>query len=194
PTHLLESMVANPTPTRAAVTLVVNASYEGAAASMLLGNATLGAQPTKCVEAMVRNASTTAPPRGLNLAAEPRRAHHKENRSASAVHLAESIRVKAIVVITRRGRMANYVTNCHPQHSTVHAFTNDGRTRRQLALNRNVQAHKLTFSKDPEKTLAKAFALLLASNEFHPRDQVVVISDTLGSGGIDAIQVRTLGE
>lgn len=193
-THLLESMIENPMPTRAEVTDVANAVYEEADAIMLSGETTVGKYPIKCVEAMVRIATTIEKHRGLNFSAQLETQHHKQNLAASAVHLAESIPVKAIVVITRRGRMANYVTNCHPQNATIHAFTNDGRTRRQLALNRNVYAHKLIFSKDPEKTLAKAFALLLASNDFHPRDQVVVISDTLGSGGIDAIQVRTLGE
>lgn len=193
-THLLESMIENPMPTRAEVTDVANAVYEGADAIMLSGETTVGKYPVKCVETMVRIAMAAENQPGLNFTSELETTHHKQNLAASAVHLAESIPVKAIVVITRRGRMANYVTNCHPHKATIHAFTNDGRTRRQLALNRNVCAHKLIFSKDPEKTLTKAFAALLASGEFQPQDQVVVISDTLGSGGVDAIQVRTLGE
>lgn len=192
-THLLESMIENPMPTRAEVTDVANAVYEEADAIMLSGETTVGKYPIKCVEAMARIATTIEQHRGLNFSAQLETSDHKQNLAASAVHLAESIPAKAIVVITRRGRMANFVTNCHPQRSTIHAFTNDGRTRRQLALNRNVYAHKLIFSKDPEKTLAKAFDLLLASGDFAPGDVVVVISDTLGSPGVEAIQVRALG-
>lgn len=196
-THLLESMIDNPMPTRAEVTDVANAVYEEADAIMLSGETTVGKYPIKCVEAMHNIAITIEKHRGLNFTTELETRDHKQNLAASAVHLAESLKACAIVVITRRGRMANYVTNCHPQHSPIHAFTNDGRTRRQMALNRNVFAHKLLFSKDPEKTLRNAFNLLLEGG-MQPTDQVVVISDTLGhydadaGSGIEAIQVRTL--
>ncbi|MBB3169661.1 pyruvate kinase [Simiduia aestuariiviva] len=198
-THLLESMIDNPMPTRAEVTDVANAVYEEADAIMLSGETTVGKYPVKCVEAMNNIALTIEKHRGLNFTADLETRDHKQNLAASAVHLAESLKAAAIVVITRRGRMANYVTNCHPQHSPIHAFTNDGRTRRQMALNRNVFAHKLLFSKDPEKTLCKAFQQLIDAG-MNSADQVVVISDTLGhydadaGQGIEAIQVRTLGK
>ncbi len=193
-THLLESMIENPMPTRAEVTDVANAVYEEADAVMLSGETTVGKYPIKCVENMARIAASIERHRGLGFTDGLLKIHPKQNLAASAVHLADSLGVKAIVVITRRGRMANYVTNCHPVTPSIHAFTNDGRTRRQLALNRNVYAHKLSFSRDPEKTLSKAFAALLEQPGFHEGDQVVVISDALGvsGSGVDAIQVREL--
>ncbi len=197
-THLLESMIENPMPTRAEVTDVGNAVYEEADAIMLSGETTIGKYPVKCVENMAKIASSIERHTGLCFTDNLEIDHPKQNLAASAVHLAESLKAKAIIVITRRGRMANYVTNCHPTHPSIHAFTNDGRTRRQLALNRNVYPHKLLFSNDPEKTLSKAFNLLLKEESFNIGDQVVVISDTLnnsGTGmGVDAIQVRELIE
>ena len=53
-THLLESMIENPTPTRAEVTDVANAIYEGADAVMLSGETTIGEHPVKCVEMLKR--------------------------------------------------------------------------------------------------------------------------------------------
>lgn len=195
-THLLESMIENPMPTRAEVTDIANAVYEEADAIMLSGETTVGKYPIKCVENMAKISSSIERHPGLGFTDELEIKHPKQNLAASAVHLAESLQAKAVIVITRRGRMANYVTNCHPNHPSIHAFTNDGRTRRQLALNRNVYPHKLLFSSDPEKTLLKAFNLLLKEEGFNPGDQVVVISDTLnrsGTGsGVDAIQVREL--
>lgn len=193
-THLLESMIENPMPTRAEVTDVANAVYEEADCIMLSGETTVGKYPIKCVENMSRIATSIERHRGLRFTDDLLTDNPKQNLAASAVHLAESLPAKAIVVITRRGRMANYVTNCHPILPSIHAFTNDGRTRRQLGLNRNVYAHKLQFSNDPEKTLSKAFNTLLEEEGFHEGDQVVVISDALGvsGSGLDAIQVREL--
>ncbi|MBU3069335.1 pyruvate kinase [Aestuariicella sp. G3-2] len=193
-THLLESMIENPMPTRAEVTDVANAVYEEADGIMLSGETTVGKYPIKCVENMSKIATSIERHRGLRFTDDLLTDNPKQNLAASAVHLAESLPAKAIVVITRRGRMANYVTNCHPILPSIHAFTNDGRTRRQLGLNRNVYAHKLQFSNDPEKTLSKAFNILLEEEGFHEGDQVVVISDALGvsGSGLDAIQVREL--
>lgn len=191
-THLMESMIENPMPTRAEVTDVANAVYEEADAIMLSGETTVGKYPVKCVESMVKIAETVERHRGLAFTEGLLTNHHKQNIAASAVHLAESLPAKGIIVITRRGRMANYVTNCHPQHAVIYAFSNDGRTRRQMALNRNVYSHKLQFSNDPEKTLAKAFQVLLEKEDFSPGDQVVVISDALSGSGIDSVQVREL--
>lgn len=193
-THLLESMIENPMPTRAEVTDVANAVYEEADGIMLSGETTVGKYPIKCVENMSKIATSIERHRGLRFTDDLLTDNPKQNLAASAVHLAESLPAKAIVVITRRGRMANYVTNCHPILPSIHAFTNDGRTRRQLGLNRNVYAHKLQFSNDPEKTLSKAFNILLEEEGFREGDQVVVISDALGvsGSGLDAIQVREL--
>jgi pyruvate kinase len=191
-THLMESMIENPMPTRAEVTDVANAVYEEADAIMLSGETTVGKYPIKCVEAMVKIAETVEKHRGLAFTEDLVKNDYKQNIAASAVHLAESLPAKGIVVITRRGRMANYVTNCHPQHTVIYAFSNDGRTRRQMALNRNTYSHKLMFSSDPEKTLQKAFEMLREKEGMTTGDQVVVISDTLSGSGIDAVQVREI--
>ncbi|WP_000317015.1 pyruvate kinase, partial [Leptospira interrogans] len=51
-THLLESMIHNPSPTRAEVTDVANAIYEEADAIMLSGETAAGKFPIRCVEMM----------------------------------------------------------------------------------------------------------------------------------------------
>ena len=118
----------------------------------------------------------------------------KQQIARAAVTLAESISAKAIIVPTRRGRMANRVTNCHPQESIICAFTDNDRTMRQLMLNRNVLSYQISFSKDPEKTLAAAAAVMLKRNDFSPEDPVVVISDALAGSGFEAIQIRQISD
>lgn len=190
-THLLESMIENPMPTRAEVTDVANAIYEEVDAVMLSGETTVGKHPLKCVENLHKIAISVEPFRGLRFTERLEMTHEKQNIAASAAHLAESMGLKGIVVITRRGRMANYVANCHPRQATIYAFTNDGRTRRQLAMSRGVYAHRIRFSQEPEKTLANAFAALVEKESFTVGDKVVVISDVLATG-TDAIQLRSI--
>jgi pyruvate kinase len=193
-THMLESMIENPIPTRAEVTDVANAVYEEADAIMLSGETTVGKYPIKCVEILDRIARSIEQSPGLQFAKGLILKNDKEEIAAAAVKLAESIQAKGIIVPTRRGRMANYVTNCHPQAPIICAFTNDSRTRRQLVLNRNVLSFRINFSEDPEKTLATAANILIARAEFSPEDRLVVISDALAGSGIDAIQIRQLGD
>lgn len=193
-THMLESMIEHPMPTRAEVTDVANAVYEEVDAIMLSGETTIGKHPFKCVEILDRISRSIEHSRGLRFTDELVMASDKQEIARAAVRLAESIDARGIIVPTRRGLMANLVTNCHPQNPIICAFTNDSRTRRQLVLNRNVLSYRINFSSDPEKTLAAAANILLTREEFTPDDRVVVISDALAGSGVEAIQIRMLGD
>jgi pyruvate kinase len=191
-THLLESMIGNPIPTRAEVTDVANAIYEEVDAVMLSGETTVGKYPVRCVEQLGEIAESTESFPGLgftdNLAAD----NDKQSLAVTAVQLAESLDARGIIVITRRGLMADYVTNCHPQKTRIYAFTNDSQTRRRLILNRNLTPFRTAFSSDPEKTLQTAFDVLKQRADMQKNDKVVVISDVLAGSGIEAIQIRHL--
>lgn len=193
-THMLESMISSPMPTRAEVTDVANAVYEEVDAIMLSGETTIGKYPFKCVDVLDKIARSIEHSHGLRFCDQLRLDNDKQEIASAAVKLAESINARAIIVPTRRGLMANLVTNCHPQASIICAFTNDSRTRRQLVLNRNVLSYRINFSQDPEKTLATAAQILLTREEFSDTDKVVVISDALSGSGVDAIQIRRLGD
>ena len=191
-THLLESMIENPIPTRAEVTDVANAIYEEVDAVMLSGETTIGKYPIRCVEQLVEIARASERVPGLSFVQKLTPDSDKQQIAHYAVQLAESIGAKGTVVITRRGYMADFVTNCHPQKSRIYAFTNDSQTRRRLVLNRNVSPYRIAFSQDPEKTLTSAFKLLKSKAGLDSGDKVVVISDMLSGQGIEAIQVRKL--
>jgi len=192
-THMLESMIENPIPTRAEVTDVANAVYEEADSIMLSGETTVGKYPVKCVEILDRIARSTEKGRGLRFTDNLMLASDKQHIAKAAVDLATSISAKAIIVPTRRGRMANRVTNCHPE-SIICAFTDSSVTRRQLVLNRNVLSYQIDFDKDPEKTLAAAANIMIQRDEFSPDDQVVVISDALAGSGFEALEIRKIAD
>ncbi len=191
-THLLESMIENPIPTRAEVTDVANAIEEEVDCIMLSGETTVGKYPLRCVEYMDRIARTTEKVPGLRLCDNLIKDTDKQHLAHSAVQLAENMEARGIVVITRRGIMANLVTNCRPTKTTIYAFTNDSRTRRQMSLNRALVSHRLAFSSDPEKTLLAAFEILKRDDAFQSGDKVVVISDVISGLGVDAIQIRSV--
>ena len=193
-THLLESMIENPIPTRAEVTDVANAIYEEVDAVMLSGETTVGKHPVRCVEQLVEIAESTESFSGLGFTKTLETENDKQNLAITAVQLAEALNAKGILVITRRGFMADYVTNCHPQKTRIYACTNDSQTRRRLILNRNLTPLRTAFSSDPEKTLQTAFDVLKQRAGFMPGDKVVVISDVLAGSGIEAIQIRHLPE
>jgi pyruvate kinase len=118
-----QSMIHNPHPTRAEVSDVANAIYEEADAVMLSGETTVGKYPVKCVEYLRKIALKSETIPGLQFAKHLRDAGNKQQLAVAAVQLAEGVKAKGIVVITRRGLMADLVANCRP-FSNIYAFTN----------------------------------------------------------------------
>ena len=191
-THLLESMIDNPIPTRAEVTDVANAIYEGVDAVMLSGETSVGNYPVRCVEQLAKIAHRTERFPGLGYEKALVVDSDKQHVAIHAVALAESVEAEGVIVITRRGITADDVTAARPQRVPVFAFTNDSQTRRRLALNRSVHPHRIAFSSDPEKTLKRAFDVLRKKEGIALDAKLVVISDVLTDQPTEAIQIRRL--
>ena len=193
-THLLESMVEHPIPTRAEVTDVANAIYEGVDAVMLSAETSIGEHAVKAVEQLAEIAMASERFPDLGFAQELATESDKQNIARSALELAGRISASGIVVITRRGITADLVTNCGPTDVPIFAFSNLSQVRRRLMLNRGVYAHRTAFSSNPEKTIQTALSVLRQREGLHSEERVVVISDVLAAGPVDAIQLRTVGE
>ena len=191
-THLMESMIENPLPTRAEVTDVANAVYEGVDAIMLSGETGVGAYPVRCVRQLAAIAEASERERGFALHEALAIDTDKQHLATSAARLAEAIGAAGIVVITRRGITADSVANCSPT-VPIFAFTNLSQTRRRLMLNRATFAHRTAFSNDPEKTIQTALRVLREREQTGADERVVVISDVLAEKTVDAIQLRTAG-
>ena len=185
-------MIHNPIPTRAEVTDVANAIYEEADAVMLSGETTVGKYPLKCLEQLSNIARKTEAIPGLQFGKHLRITTDKQQLAAAAVKLGEELPAKGIIVITRRGFMADFVANCRPFSTNIYAFTNGTQTRRTIMLNRGVFPFRINFSSDPEKTLQTAFRILKDREHFHAGEKVVIISDVLAHERVDSIQIRTI--
>lgn len=192
-THLLESMIENPIPTRAEVTDVANAIYEEVDAVMLSGETTVGKYPIKCITQLEKIAIKSETLVGLQFSQHLRNDSDKQALTLASVKLAEEIDAKGLVVFTRRGILANLLANCHPFKTPIYAFTNVPQTRRTLILSRGVFPYRIDFSSAPEKTIQTAFNILVKQEGFKPGDKVVVISDVLaGDVTMNAIQIREI--
>lgn len=192
-THLLESMIVHPSPTRAEVTDVANAVYEEVDAVMLSGETASGKFPIRCVEMLHKIAQRVEnSDGGVGYVKQKQPRSKKEEMARSAAQLSDSINSPAVIVITRRGIMANYVASFHPE-ALIHAFTNMTSVRRKLWLNRGILPYRVDFSMDPEKTITQAIDTLKKNEMVKTGDQVVILSDVIaGEDRVDTIQVRTV--
>ncbi len=190
-THLLESMITQPTPTRAEVTDVANAVNEQADAIMLSGETATGKFPERCVQMLDKIARATEKLPGYGFYKERAPVGIREELARSACRLADSLNAPAIVVVTRRGLLGQLVASYRPQKSIIYAFTNMTTTRRKLWLTRSIVPFKMDFSSDPDKTIRAAFERLRQRNRVLPGDPIVVVSDIAAGGeSVTSIQVR----
>jgi pyruvate kinase len=190
-TQLLESMIKNPMPTRAEVTDVANAIYEQTDAVMLSGETSTGDYPVRSVQVLDDIARHIEKEPALGFHRERRPADAREELARSAVRLADDLESRAIVVITRRGRLAQLVARYRPKSAIIYAFTNMSSARRKLWLVRSVVPMITKLSRDPEKTVQNALDRLKARNRLLPGDPIVIVSDVMaGMKKITSIQVR----
>lgn len=192
-THMLESMISAPIPTRAEVTDVSNAVLEEVDAVMLSGETTVGKYPIRCVEQMSRIAEKAEAQPGLRMADNLIAATDRQSLAISAVNLSKTLSdIKGIVVITRRGVTAELIANVRPQGTKIYAFTSSRKVQQTLTLTRGVLPFCIGFSDDDtEITVQTALNILKGLDEFSAGDKVVMVSDVLTQNQwVDAIQIR----
>ena len=190
-TQMLESMIENPLPTRAEVTDVANAVFEQADAIMLTGETTSGRYPVECVEVLDRIARRIERSGGAGYGKDALLEDARQKTVAAAVTLADSLHHPKIVVFTRHGTMARYVSNLRPGHAPIFAFTPNEIVYRQLSISWGVFPVLLRFTDDPNATIEAAEKHLRATNWISPNDNLVVLSDVrAGDDLIDCVQLR----
>ncbi len=192
-THMLESMILNPTPTRAEVTDITQAVLQEVDCAMLSGETATGKYPLKALEVV----DTVARRTEERLRIDPKvradasnNAKHEIARSAAI--LGNNLHAKAILVFTRRGLMAVLVSACRP-NEPIYAFTNTSHVRRRLAIHWGVQAFIVKFSQAPETTISRAIDQLTDKGFVSPGDRIIVVSDILAGGKfVETVQVRII--
>jgi pyruvate kinase len=191
-TQLLESMIANPMPTRAEITDVANAVFEQADALMLSGETTIGRYPVECVEVLNRVATRTERSGGAGYAQSAILEDVRQKMVASGIVLANSLNRAKIIVFTRHGTMGRSVSNLRPERAPIFAFTPSEEVQRQLSIFWGISPVLLKFTDDPNATIEAAEKYLREKKLAAAGDHFVVISDVrAGAAFVDAVQLRT---
>ncbi|HZT29161.1 MAG TPA: pyruvate kinase [Bryobacteraceae bacterium] len=139
-TQMLESMIANPTPTRAEVSDVANAIYDGTDAVMLSAETSIGRFPAEAVKFMARIAAETdhsIRSRGYQEPQVHSNPSTAEILADAAYHAAREAKAGAIVVFTTSGSSARLVSRYRPP-VPIYAVTPGETTARRLAVNYGV--------------------------------------------------------
>jgi pyruvate kinase len=196
-TQMFESMITNPTPTRAEASDVANAVLDGADAVMLSGETSVGAYPVEAVAMMTRiinNVETHAAAAcaarrvdGIN-----RERNYHEALGSAACTLAEHIGAAAIVTVTQSGMTARIVAH-HRPHTPIVAVTRTPATLRRLNLVWGVQGLLVEqVYPDSDSTLRAVEERLAAEGVLKSGDVYVLIAGQplFAGGGTNFIKVE----
>jgi pyruvate kinase len=197
-TQMLESMIEHPFPTRAEVSDVANAIYDGTDAIMLSGETSAGKYPIETARMMARIAAEAeASIRRQGFKELPRSAEptHPEIIADAAYHTAKLVNAAAIVVFTASGASARLVARYRPP-VPVFAFTYEESVARQLSVVyaiRPVLAPKLTAT---DEMLAQMDRMLRDAGWLKPKDIVVFVAgQPIGrQGTTNMIKLHRMGE
>jgi pyruvate kinase len=190
-THLLETMITSPMPTRAEISDVSNAIREQADAVMLSGETTTGAYPLESVQVLRDIIGSIEPSVHGMLNSKIQLHEPKAKMLRSAAVLAQDLGQSGIVVFTRSGFLAYVLGALRARGVPIYAFTDIESIFRQLLLPWGVEPFLMEFSADPEQTILNALAYLKRQEWCPPGTWLVVITNALAADKVvDTIQLR----
>ena len=192
-THMLESMISQPVPTRAEITDVANAVYELADCVMLSGETTIGKYPLECVQMLDKIARRIEAEDDDNTRKPTVFTGERMKVLNAAVVLANQLPHSKLITFTRHGFMANGLAALRPSRAPILVFTQTPEVFRQLRLLRAVEPFLMPFASEPDVTIENAIVVLRNAGRIAPGDKLVVATDILSQDRlVDAVQLRTV--
>jgi len=137
-TQMLESMVSSPNPTRAEITDVANAVFDGTSAVMLSAESAMGQYPVRAVEVMSKIARQAEHDAFEQNAYKDINYYTDADDTTNAIcdaacTTARDIHAKALIAVTKSGQTARRMSKFRPQEPIV-AATPEEKTFHQLSL------------------------------------------------------------
>ncbi len=197
-TQMLESMIVNPTPTRAEVSDVANAIYDGSDAVMLSAETSVGKYPVEAVQIMERiatEAERSLRARGFQEVHRRHSPSYAEIVADAAYHAARDASLSAIVVFTASGSSARLISRYRPPDS-IYAITPSLEVARQLSIHYGVVPLLAPDVASTDEMLSLSDALLLERGLLKIGDSVVFVAgQPIGRPGTtNLMKLHRIGE
>ncbi|WP_028974549.1 pyruvate kinase [Spirochaeta cellobiosiphila] len=193
-TQMLHTMIENPRPTRAEVSDVANAIFDGTDAIMLSGETAYGKYPLEAVKTMTRIAQMVESQkpkmrdRDVFTGKNPIRNYMTEAAIKASLHLP----VKAMVVDTQTGRTARIIAT---YRSNIPAFVkcHDAEVVRLLSLSYGIFPEYMPLPNSTDELVTKALKSSVESGDLKDDDVVVVLAGTPGrSEASNFLEINTV--
>jgi len=186
-TQMLESMINNPRPTRAEISDVANAIYDGTSATMLSGETAVGKFPFETVKAMSKIAEKTESSIDFKQKFKNLDVTIKSITDAvshSAVAAAYDLKAQAIITVTQSGYTARKVSRFRPDCVIIGATT-DKKVYNQLALNWGVVPVMSKNQTTSDELFSHSVICAKSTGMVKDGDLVVIVGSTkVGSSGL----------
>ena len=195
-TEMLESMINNPRPTRAEISDVANAVYDGSSAVMLSGETAAGKYPVKTIKAMSKICKTTE--ESIDYARKYQHADFHINNTMDAIshsvcQMAIDIDAKAIVVCSLSGTTARMVSRFRPPVDIIGLSVNE-KTWRTLSLSWGITPMVTEYEPVMERLFSKAKKIAKEHLSLQPGDKIIITgAKEMGKvGGTDTIRILAI--
>ena len=197
-THLLDSMIVNPRPTRAEISDVANAIYDGTSAIMLSGETAAGAYPVEALKTMSAIAERTE-----------NEVHYRDNRLVDASNgqisvsdatahaaclTAKDVNASAIVTVSESGNTARLLSKYRPAQPIIACVMNE-QVQRQLAISWGITPLMMALAHSTDELIEMSTNLAKENGYLHDGELAVVTAGVpVGvSGTTNMIKIHMIG-
>ena len=199
-TQMLDSMIVNPRPTRAEITDVANAIYDGTGAVMLSGETAAGKYPVEALKAMAMIAETTESDTNYeslchHVGMDSTRLTISAAVSHAACTTASDIGASAIITASKSGETARLLSRFRPDAPII-ACVLDETTCRQMNVYRGVTPLLMDYAHSTDELISMSVKAAEDAGLIHSGDRVVVTAGVpVGvSGTTNMIKVHLVGD
>ena len=197
-TQMLDSMIVNPRPTRAEISDVANAIYDGTSAIMLSGETAAGAYPVEALKTMSAIAERTEQEgfhlRGRTMDFNPGKISVSDATAHAACLTARDVNAAAIVTVSESGTTARLLSKYRPQQPIIACVMRE-QVQRQLSLSWGITPLMMSLAHSTDELIEMSTALAKENGYLHNGEVAVVTAGVpVGvSGTTNMIKIHMVG-
>ena len=197
-TQMLDSMIVNPRPTRAEISDVANAIYDGTSAIMLSGETAAGAYPVEALKTMSAIAERTEQEgfhlRGRQMDFNPGKISVSDATAHAACLTARDVNAAAIVTVSESGTTARLLSKYRPQQPIIACVMRE-QVQRQLSLSWGITPLMMSLAHSTDELIEMSTALAKENGYLHNGELAVVTAGVpVGvSGTTNMIKIHMVG-